>query len=139
MFYYQNVLSFFLSLFCLCGPFSPSHLTLTWSLSPPESCLCSFGVPVRSSLFYLALSGLGPVIRSRPTVRARPTPEHQLVVKGEEGECVAMLVGLGMFCLSACPSQTNRLNLLVQYLETSEHWVVFSFRKQDSICVNVSH
>lgn len=67
--------------------FSP-FFALTWSLSFPESCLCSLGVFVRSSLSYLALSGSGQETRSWPPVRARPTPKQQLAVKGEAGECV---------------------------------------------------
>ncbi|XP_059186339.1 collagen alpha-1(VII) chain [Centropristis striata] len=88
---YENVLSFlFFHHVTFLAPllFSPSCLTLTWS----ESCLCSLGVPVHSSLFYLALSGSGPVNRSQPPVRARPAPEQQLVLKGEAGRELRVVV-----------------------------------------------
>ncbi|XP_049431842.1 WAP, Kazal, immunoglobulin, Kunitz and NTR domain-containing protein 1 [Epinephelus fuscoguttatus] len=74
------------------GPLSSPCVTHTWSPSLPESCLCSLGVPVCSFLSYLALSGSGPISRSQPTIRARPAPEHQLVVKGEEGRELRVVV-----------------------------------------------
>ncbi|XP_067443530.1 uncharacterized protein si:dkey-117n7.5 isoform X1 [Thunnus thynnus] len=80
----------FLSLFL---PFwSLFSLTLTCSLLLPESCLCSLGVPVCCPLSYLALSGSGPVSRSQPVVRARPAPEPELVVKGEKGRELRVVV-----------------------------------------------
>lgn len=124
------------------GPLSSPCVTHTWSPSLPESCLCSLGVPVCSFLSYLALSGSGPISRSQPTIRARPAPEHQLVVKGEEGECVRPSL-----CLSAsigvsvcvCISLTNRFNVVALRLETSEQWVVFSSRKQRTPFMFTSH
>ncbi|XP_077948208.1 uncharacterized protein LOC144388931 [Gasterosteus aculeatus] len=67
-------------------------LTLSWYLSLSKSCPRSLGVPVRCSPSYLALSGSGPVTRSNPPVRARPAPEQQLVVKGEEGRELRVVV-----------------------------------------------
>lgn len=86
--------------------FSLSYVTLMWSLLLPESRLCSLGVLVCSSSSYLALSGSVPEPRSLPTVRARPAPEQQLALKGEEGECVDPLVS--GICLSVCASVPNK-------------------------------
>lgn len=117
-------------------------LSLRFLLSPPSfhhSCgpshslnpsLCPPGVFVFSPLPSLALSGSGPVIRPRTPVRALPTPKQQLALQGEAGECVRLpLCLLAVICLSVCPL-TNCSILVVLHLETSEHWVVFSSRKQ---------
>ncbi|XP_071349723.1 collagen alpha-1(VII) chain-like isoform X2 [Trachinotus anak] len=78
------------SSYCLSGPpFCPSCVTLTWFLLLPflfPWCPCLL------LLSCLALSGSGPDTRSRPTVRARPAPEQQLVLKGEEGREVRVVV-----------------------------------------------
>lgn len=101
--------SFFSPCYLSGPPFSPSCVTLVWSLSFPKSCLCSVGVTVCSSLSYLALSGSGSETRSQPTIRARPAPEQQLVLKGEEGECVRPLLCLSAaICLSVCVSVPNK-------------------------------
>lgn len=82
-----------------------TYLVPPRSLTPVSAPSVSLFAPPPS---YLALSGSGPVNRSQPPVRARPAPEQQLVLKGQEGECVRPWLCLSVFI---CVSVSNKTGL----------------------------
>lgn len=88
-----SVLSFFFTILLFQPPFSP-----LCNIFPVPPAFWILPVPVSVSLSYLALPGSGPNIRY-PPVRALPTPEQQLALKGEEGECFLPV------CPCICPNK----------------------------------
>lgn len=103
-----------LILFHLVNSLAPPLFSLAWSLNLLPWCLFPLLGP---------LSGSGQETRSWPPGRAPPTPQQQLALYGEEGECVSVCACLlYLWPLTLCVS-----NKRVE-LRCGDPWEILSRR-----------
>lgn len=114
--------------FCFLLPCPPSCVTNTCSpLTPwqlpllPSVSLFAPPCPIWLSQVLAKKLGRGP----QPELGPRQSNSWPWRVR----RVSLSVCWLSSVCLSVCPSQTDRVDLVVRHPETSEHWVVFSHQE----------